>query len=326
MNILYIIGNGLDIAHHLKTSYQEFFQHYLAIQTKDVDIASMKTDIEKNRYKTWSDLEIGLGLYSGKCSSKEVFLKCLADLKTNLKRYLEGELEKIKLYDKTSLKRLYELDDLFEPEPLERYRAFLSDYPNESNDIDIITLNYTPTLEAITGFEGTPVRLNAMDELNSILHVHGTLDNMMTMGVNDASQIANASLSSDIDVIEEFIKPEYNDACMNNKNNACKALIEEADIIVIYGSSVGPSDDIWWKLIGKRLVANDYPLLVYLPFDENKNLATEPNRLRRWTLAYISEIKEKFDISLPEEELFNRVCVAINKQLIPLKRVMVVTK
>ena len=29
MNILYIIGNGLDIAHHMKTSYQDFFKYYL---------------------------------------------------------------------------------------------------------------------------------------------------------------------------------------------------------------------------------------------------------------------------------------------------------
>lgn len=326
MNILHIIGNGLDIAHHLKTSYQEFFQHYLAIQTKDIDIASMKTDIEKNRYKTWSDLEIGLGLYSGKCSSKEVFLKCLADMKSNLKEYLELEAVKIKMYEAASLKGLYDFDNLFEPEPKARYRAFVRDYGDAQISVDIVTLNYTNTLEAITGYKGTPFSLTAMDDLNSIIHLHGTLDNMMVMGVNDASQIANTSISADLDVIEEFIKPEYNDACMNDKNSTCRELINDADIIVLYGSSLGQSDDKWWKIIGKRMNGLNHPLLIYLPFDARKNLSAEPNHLRRWTLEYVSEIKEKFGITISNEDLFNRVCVAINKPLIPLKRAVIGTK
>ena len=53
MNILYIIGNGLDIAHHMKTSYQDFFTHYLALPTIDRDIVAMKKDIESHKYETW---------------------------------------------------------------------------------------------------------------------------------------------------------------------------------------------------------------------------------------------------------------------------------
>ena len=53
----------------------------------------------------------------------------------------------------------------------------------------------------------------------------------MVMGVNDSSQISNSSLSEDIDIVEEFIKPEYNDACMNNKNTICESLINRADVI-----------------------------------------------------------------------------------------------
>lgn len=38
MNILYIIGNGLDIAHHMKTAYQDFFKYYLKVASDDNDI------------------------------------------------------------------------------------------------------------------------------------------------------------------------------------------------------------------------------------------------------------------------------------------------
>ena len=95
MNILYIIGNGLDIAHHMKTSYQDFFKYYLGQVTVDKDILAMKRDINNHRYETWADLEMGMGAYSSQCANKDVFLKCLADIKSNLKTYLQKESEKI---------------------------------------------------------------------------------------------------------------------------------------------------------------------------------------------------------------------------------------
>jgi hypothetical protein len=124
-----------------------------------------------------------------------------------------------------------------------------------------------------------------------------------------------------MDVVEEFIKPEYNDACMNNKNRICESIIQEAEIIVLYGTSLGLSDDRWWKFIGKRMGNKDYPLLIYLPYDEKKDPQTAPNRLRRWTMEYVREIQIKFGITLDEKDLATRMCVALNKRLFPIKKV-----
>ena len=129
---------------------------------------------------------------------------------------------------------------------------------------------------------------------------------MMVMGVNDASQIKNVIIRSDEDVVEEFIKPEFNDACLNTKNAICESLIQNADIIVLFGTSLGLSDDKWWKLIGKRMSSAKYPLLVYLPYDAQKNPVAEPNHLRRWTRGYVREIKNKFGIELDDEILADR--------------------
>lgn len=323
MNILHIIGNGLDIAHHLKTSYQDFFKYYLGIPTDDADIAKMKRDIDKFRYETWADLEIGLGQYSAKCASKEVFLKCVADMKAHLKIYLEREAEKIKLIEPESLDGLFQFGNLFEPEPRTRYQAYVNSFNSQTKQLDVITFNYTPTLESMTKYDGSPMYINRTSNviLNSAYHIHGMLNNMMVMGVNDSTQIANESFNSDRDVEEEFIKPMYNDACMNNKNANCKRLIESANIIVIYGSSLGESDNQWWHLIGKRLSATTSPMLLYLPYDKDKDLTSAPNRLLRWTQSYVSEIKTKFRITIAEDILFRRVCVAINKQLIPETKV-----
>lgn len=60
---------------------------------------------------------------------------------------------------------------------------------------------------------------------------------------------------------------------------------------------------------------DNYPLLVYLPYDERKNQAAEPNHLRRWVMQSVREIREKFGIQLDEKILAERICVAYNKRL-----------
>lgn len=319
MNILYIIGNGLDIANHMKTSYQDFFKYYLEIPVNDEDIIAMKKDINSHKYETWADLEIGMGNYASQCSNKDIFLKCLADIKTNLKEYLQKESEKIKDYKLKSSLDFINPRRFLDPEPrvvYEQYRQRMS----SGEDINVITLNYTPTLEFLLNFKGSAISLVSSVVLRSIQHLHGTLDEMMVMGVNDSNQIANTTFNTDIDVVEDFVKPEYNDACMNNKNKICESLIRNAQMIVLYGTSLGLSDDKWWKYIGQRMAQDNYPLLVYLPYDSKKNQSAEPNRLRRWTKDSIHEIREKFDIKLDEKLLAYRICVAFNKRLFPVTK------
>ena len=298
----------------MKTSYQDFFKYYLEQPSIDADIQAMKTDIDKHKYETWADLEIGMGIYSSQCANKDIFLKCLADIKTNLKEYLQKESEKIKDYKLKSFPGFMDPSRFLDPEPRDIYEQYRRRMTS-GMDINVITLNYTPTLESLFNFKGNLISLSPTVVLRSIQHVHGTLDEMMVMGVNDSNQIANTTLNTDRDVKEDFIKPEYNDACLNNKNKVCESLIRNAEMIVFYGTSLGLSDDKWWKFIGKRMAQDNYPLLVYLPYDAKKDQSVFPNRLRRWTLDCIHELREKFDINLDEEMLASRMCVAFNKSL-----------
>lgn len=320
MDILYIIGNGLDIAHHMKTSYQDFFKYYLNQPTVDGDIRAMKNDIKSHQFETWADLEIGMGAYSSQCSNKGVFIKCLNDIKSSLKIYLEKESEKIKLYKLKSISDILNPGVFLEPEPKTRYNLYRK---RMSSDLllNFMTFNYTSTLEWLLDINSNTSYLPANTRIESIHHVHGMLDDMMVMGVNDSSQISNNSFNTDEDVMEDFIKPEYNDACMNNKNTICESLINRADVIVLYGTSLGLSDVKWWRLIGQRMSRDNYPLLVYLPYDEKKDQVAQPNHLRRWVKQSISEIKVRFDIQLDDNILESRVCVAYNKQLFSIFKV-----
>ena len=153
MNILYIIGNGLDIAHHMKTSYQDFFKYYLSQTSVDGDIMAMKEDIDSHRYETWADLEIEMGVYASECANKSVFLKCLDDIRTNLKEYLKKESEKIGLYKISSLSSFYNPGQFLDPEPRNRYDEWRRSKSAVSS-INVMTLNYTSTLEKLLGFKG----------------------------------------------------------------------------------------------------------------------------------------------------------------------------
>lgn len=320
MRILYIIGNGLDIALKLKTSYQDFFSYYLTLPSTDRDIMAMKKDIESHKYETWADLEMGLGSYSNKCADKDIFLKCLTDIKGNLKMYLQKESQKIVEYRISSLSSFINPKLFLEPEPQNRYDLFCS-HRNNTVHIDIITFNYTNSLEFLFNFKNNPIVISSPSvTLHYIEHVHGNLDSMMVMGVNDSSQISNTSFNTDLDVVEDFIKPEFNDACLNNKNSICETLIMNAEMIVLYGTSLGLTDSKWWKFLGKRMESDNYPLLIYLPYDQKKNVSAAPNRLRRWTLEYVHEVQNIFDIQIDENTLASRMCIALNKCLLPITK------
>lgn len=281
----------------------------------------MKKDIEEQENETWADLEIGLGEYSTRCASKDIFLKCLNDIKKNLREYLNKESEKIGSYKISSLYGFLSPGSFLDPEPETRYNHFATRL-NKNVGINIITFNYTSTLERVLGYRGKPVPLSPLTTLNSIQHIHGTLNSMMAMGVNDSSQINNISLKDDLDIIEDFVKPEFNDACLNNKNSICESLIGNADLIVLYGTSLGLSDKKWWRLIGERMEGPDYPLLIYLPFDKKKDQVSQPNYMRRWTDGYVRDIRRKFSIQLDEKELSQKICVALNQSLFPLSKVI----
>ena len=84
----------------------------------------MKVDIDCHKYETWADLEIGMGIYSSQCADKNVFLKCLADIKSNLQEYLKKESEKIDSYKLDSTSGFVNPGLFLDPEPRNRYDSY----------------------------------------------------------------------------------------------------------------------------------------------------------------------------------------------------------
>lgn len=306
MKLLFVIGNGLDIALGLNTSYQDFYDYYQSQPSTDKDIVALKQNMEEGRYSTWADLELGLGRYTALCSSEQVFLKCMEDIRSRLREYLNEQEKGMK-----NMSGFYDFIvspwSFIEPVSLRVFEAFAVDR-KDGHAINIVTLNYTSTIEKLLS------KFSLNRQVN-VVHLHGTLDSIV-MGVNDEEQIANKAFAGNMEFKEEFVKPVYNDACMNNKNNEFSEMIAISNVFVLYGTSIGESDRTWWHAIGNRLISSKDPtVLFYFPYDKEKDVVKHQNYRLRWTKAYFSELMSKLGIdenNLPDD-IGQRVFIGINK-------------
>ena len=109
MKILYLIGNGLDLAQGLKTRYSDFYDKYS--QAVDIEISpaalKLRKEIGKD-YQTWADLELSLGKYTSHVKSEDIE-DVYYDISDALRDYLIEEQSK---YTPTELARELAIHDL----------------------------------------------------------------------------------------------------------------------------------------------------------------------------------------------------------------------
>lgn len=259
MNIVYIIGNGFDINVGMKTRYTDFYQHYKLIESKTSLISNLKKEISKNIIN-WSDLELAFGKYTTNLNSITEFDEVYEDIVDNLADYLNNIEEK---FDASSvnLKKLYENicrpESLLSNEDIQEISAYKNNWPNENWNVDVITLNYTTTLEKILGENIIPIQIGGHHShkiiLRNIQHVHGYTDNRTIMGVNDISQIEQKEFHENQEILEALIKTKCNRVQRHNIDKLCESFINKSQIICIFGSSIGDTDNYWWELIGEQI-------------------------------------------------------------------------
>lgn len=96
MNILYIVGNGLDIQYGLKTKYSDFYEYQLPIyieKNKTENYSNIIYDNilldQGNNWENWSDLELALGeLTKNPGVYEEEFMVALDEVNADLNNYL----------------------------------------------------------------------------------------------------------------------------------------------------------------------------------------------------------------------------------------------
>lgn len=309
MKILYILGNGFDLNLRMKTSYNDFYEFYKSVITKNVIINNLKSNISNN-YKNWSDLEFALGQYTDEFNSVEEFDEAFEDIGEKLAEYLKKEEDNFKP-SKVNQENFFR--DLVKPEEylLTADKNIINDYKskfyNSHWDIDIFSFNYTKTIEKITDNKNN-IKLNYHPHpsfhaiLREIDHIHGYVDNRMVLGVNDVSQLKNKNFHNNVDVLEAIIKEKCNKAYRHTIDNKFETKIKQANIIYIFGSSLGDTDNMWWEIIGNKLI-NDIPIIIFTKGEEviSARIGYKNNRTERKMRKYFlnktklsNEEKEKF--------------------------------
>lgn len=170
MNIVYFLGNGFDKAQGLKTSYPEFYE-YLDKQEGSALLQNLKSDIRKDT-KLWADMEEAFGQFTSKIDTEEDFQNLYFELSDYLQEYLKSENEKF--IPSVELKGKFYNDFLFFGKYLgeldrTRYNQFVNAF-SSSIDINVITLNYTNTLEKLLSINTQVSNVNKNFNNNRILY------------------------------------------------------------------------------------------------------------------------------------------------------------
>lgn len=273
MRILYIIGNGFDLAMGLKTSYNDFYDYLRQNYQKcSQPLQGLLEEINLDKeLRYWSDLESAFGDYTSRIKNIEE-LKVLYE---DLNRRFNGYLMKVESAFNPSIKKKIKIGyDLVEPDKYlndnERmlFKEFLRTQYAYFFKRTIMTFNYTRTLEKL-GINTFPC--NKLLTLSKIIHVHGKLNDGIVIGVNDVEQIANKDFRNNELAKDLLIKEQSNRSMGYTRHEDCEALIKKANIIVIYGTSLGITDKRWWLLIGQQ-IAKRKNICVFYFFRTKNNL------------------------------------------------------
>lgn len=163
-----------------------------------------------------------------------------------------------------------------------------------------------------------------VNSLGSVLHIHGTLNEEMILGVNDVEQVNSALLKNDTEFLDTFIKRRMNNSIGQRKTEHAQKLIEESHIICIFGMSIGSTDKMWWEEIVKWMNASDDNKLV-IYYKGNKEMDRKlPARTILMDNKLKREILEKggADTKNPNiDKIKKRIFISYNANIFNFKEI-----
>ena len=316
MNFLFLLGNGFDINLDLPTDYQSFYDVYLKQESSSVLVSELKKYLDHERYQTWEDLEWGLGQETTKVKTVDELEVVYNDLSDHLRMYLLGISKKFEptALMKDAVARGLSYPHTFLPDGMKRdLSAFIG---TNVKDIDVVSFNYTDTFERIISVEKSsanlPVSANQLTGLRNVRHIHmGLSDSDFIMGVNDDAQIRNQALLNDA-CRNLLVKPHINQQLQNLVDEECLRLIEMADLICLFGLSLGKTDLMWWEAIGRRMATSKARLIF---FAHDKTEVTRNSRIIGKMQESRSLLVDRFGMEKVPDELIKRIYIGYNTRI-----------
>ena len=310
MNITFFIGNGFDINIGLNTQYKDFLPYFKKNASKDNMIKGWIAEEEH----LWSDLERKLGIEMNRLSDADLnrFYEDKDELDDLLSEYLikqEARIDEAKIQSMAG-EFVRSLKEYKADLPVVRYQEVektLKSFVNEDYIYQFIVFNYTSIIDKIVSVaeaNGDISNHNAQngvirrEAIGDVLHIHGTTESEMILGVNDISQINNEALVEDIDLQNSMIKENMNEGIGQNKVSITKSIIKNSHIIYIYGMSLGETDNMWWEAILEWLKESDMNRLIYFAYTDNaKQIRKSPGKMNRETSRLVNEFLKRHSMT-----------------------------
>ena len=286
--ITFIVGNGLDLALGLKTSYKDFYSH---VQKNKLHPKNKIYEAMKNDPETWSNFERTLGTYTqyiedllekDRAQESIAFHNDLEEVTEDLADYLETQE---KMNEKSTNDVKFTKNGFFEELPIGQRDMLQPHMPSGAVTFNFITLNYTSTLEKILPSRNTLI-IPQNIIIRDIHHVHGDLSENVTLGVSDESQLSSALLGNEKD---DLIKPRLIESMNDGRIDTMKRLIRGSSIVVLFGTSIGETDKYIWEYLMQWLGAKLDRFIIIHKHDAFYTDSTK--RIPRRKKLFISEVQ-----------------------------------
>lgn len=275
MKVTFIVGNGLDLSQGLNTRYTDFYEYIQAKQPKPVNqIYQAITDDPE----TWSDFEWALGEHTqiveefGEADRPKALEKLYAafdEVLEDLGDYLHEQDEKARASVSTYIMGYSDFYSGLLGESARRIGNLLKSVAYDAN---FITLNYTSTLERMLYPLRNSTKRNGVN-LGRIHHAHGELSEYITMGVSNESQVSPAL---DGEGRDNLVKPRLLQSMNDDRIITTTNIINSSDIIVIYGTSYGSTDEYLWRQVAEWLRFSNKRIVIL--HDRNTDQLKKPTR------------------------------------------------
>lgn len=345
MNVLYLIGNGFDLRLGLPTRYADFLEYYKrqtpqlgsgrsqqeeAIQKYKERLFSEMAEREECGEEQWKDLEIALGEFTTAFGDDA---DGFCDFYEDMNRSLEAYLSQYNSFEPTSEELEKTRESFIYP-----YRYFKAKEQNKLRaqpfdktcySVNIISFNYTSSIESFCREAFLRSREYSYSEekhgggyrvrYQGVQYIHGKLgDGGILLGVDHGEQIANDQFRQCDDVADLLLKPQANEGRGTLVDEECLSLIAGADVICLFGLSLGPTDQMWWTAIKKRFLDNPEVILLYFHYDPSADSTL--NFDRRKERRARQHLIDALGLEGNQKEYDDRIFVAINSDMFPQRR------
>ena len=293
--VTFFIGNGFDCKNKLETDYNSFLDYYLSTDSSNPVVhnfqnairADMTRKENKTNYGKWSYLEKQMGQYDP--GNVEDFLTCYDDIYSHICSYLKEWDDK--KYDPGINKGKNK-----EYLPVGFMRFLSSFYINKSSNSELdekakvtlneelfefrfISLNYTNLIIDCVEkmIEGSPLNSSFPPgffdnvKIKECLYPHGKIPEVV-FGVSNSSQLINPEYLKNLDFKCRMIKEEQAKKYGISDFYSAFQLINNSDIICLYGASIGETDDHWWKACCDWLQSNPEHIMIIYAHETNEKL------------------------------------------------------